>query len=73
MIAPFIIAAAAAPVIIALWLVTWLFGDLFAGLGTATVPVPSGGRPRRPASSSEGSSRCPPSGTTIVGIVRAPF
>ena len=46
MIAPFLIAAATAPALIALWLAAWLFGDLFAGPARATVHVRSDHRPR---------------------------
>jgi hypothetical protein len=46
MIAPLLIAAAAVPALIALWLVAWLFGDLFAGPASATVRVRSDNRPR---------------------------
>ncbi len=46
MIAPLLIAAAAVPVLVALWLVAWLFGDLFAGSARATVRVRSDHRPR---------------------------
>ena len=46
MIVPFVFAAAAAPALIALWLVAWLVGDLFAGPASATVRVRTDPRPR---------------------------
>jgi len=41
MIAPLLIAVAAAPFILASWMVVWLIGDLFEGSVTAPVPVRS--------------------------------
>jgi hypothetical protein len=46
MIAPFVIAAAAVPALIALWLVAWLFGDLFTGPARTSVRVRSDQRSR---------------------------
>ena len=46
MIALLLFAAAAVPVLIGLWLVAWLFGDLFAGPARTTVRVRSGNRRR---------------------------
>ena len=46
MIASFLFAAGAALTLIALWLVAWLFGDLFAGPARTTVHVRSDHRPR---------------------------
>jgi len=46
MIAPLLFAAAAVPALIGLWLVAWLFGDLFAGAARTTVTVRSDHRPR---------------------------
>ncbi len=41
MIALVPIAAAAAPLLLAFWVLAWLVGDLFAGPVTAPVPVRS--------------------------------
>lgn len=46
MIAPFLIAALAVPVLIAFWLVAWLWADVFAGPYPATVRERSDIRPR---------------------------
>lgn len=39
MMASLLVAAAAPPLLIALWVVWWLVGDLFAGQQPAAVPV----------------------------------
>jgi hypothetical protein len=41
MIAPLLIAVAAAPILLAFWIVAWLIGDLFEGSVTAPVRVRS--------------------------------
>ena len=41
MIAPLFIAVAAAPILLASWMVAWLIGDLFEGSVTAPVRVRS--------------------------------
>jgi hypothetical protein len=41
MIAPLLIAVAAAPILVAFWMVAWLIADLFEGSVTAHVPVRS--------------------------------
>jgi hypothetical protein len=41
MMAPVLIALAAAPIFVAFWVLAWLVGDLFAGPVTAPVSVRS--------------------------------
>jgi hypothetical protein len=41
MIAPLLIALAAAPILLAFWMVAWLVGDLFVGPVSAPVRVRS--------------------------------